>query len=60
MGGERQLNKPLKIPEGVEIRQSKNRSSIRIGFWYKGIQCRETLKLEPTPSNLKLDVLVFP
>lgn len=53
MGGERQLNKPLKIPEGVEIRQSKNRSSIRIGFWYKGIQCRETLKLEPTPSNLK-------
>ena len=28
-------------------------SSIQISFTYKGINCRERLKLQPSPANLK-------
>lgn len=39
-----------KINNGIEPRGD----TIRIHFSYKGIRCRETLKLEPIKSNLKL------
>src|ERR1051326_7597447 len=31
-----------------------SQSTIEIDFYYKGVRCRERLKLEPTPQNLKL------
>jgi len=41
----------LRDPEmqGIEIRGDR----IRITFWWQGQRCRETLKLAPTPPNLK-------
>jgi integrase len=43
MGGERKY-------EGVRIASS---SSIEIDFYYSDTRCKERLKLEPTPANLK-------
>lgn len=43
MGGTRQY-------EGVRSRSEK---SIEIDFVYRGIRCRETFRLAPTPANLK-------
>lgn len=34
---------------GIEVRED----SIRITFHFKGVRCRETLKLKPTKANLK-------
>lgn len=34
---------------GVEVRKQ----SVRIGFMYRGEYCRETLRIAPTPRNLK-------
>lgn len=36
--------------EGVRIASA---STIEIDFYYQGVRCRERLKLEPTPANLK-------
>lgn len=41
--------KIMKQTSGVEIRGN----TIRIHFSHEGIRCRETLKLEPTKSNIK-------
>lgn len=38
---------------GIEIRRGKTRDSIRIKFSFRGVVCRETIKLDPTPANLK-------
>jgi integrase len=38
---------------GVQARYSKTCNSVRIAFWYKRIECRETLAIDPTPSNIK-------
>ncbi len=54
MGSKRQPGNTSKTPPGVELRQLKSgRVSVRIQFYYQGIQCRETLKLEPNPTNVK-------
>ncbi|HAT8326971.1 TPA: DUF3596 domain-containing protein [Legionella pneumophila] len=54
MGRTRQSSNPPKTPTGVEIRQwDSGKSTLRISFYYRGIQCRETLKVEITPSNIK-------
>ncbi|HAT8441419.1 TPA: DUF3596 domain-containing protein [Legionella pneumophila] len=53
MGGKRQQGNELQPPRGVSIRQWETGSAIRIIFSYRGVQCRETLKLEPTKANLK-------
>lgn len=37
---------------GVEVRKGKRGGSIRLRFFYRGVECRETLKLEPTRANL--------
>lgn len=54
MGGKRQSGNTPKTPAGVEIRRwSSGKTTLRISFYYRGVQCRETLKLEVTPSNIK-------
>lgn len=40
------------IPSGIEIREGAKGTTIRIQFMYKGVKCRETLKLPPTKANL--------
>ncbi|HBP6867982.1 TPA: site-specific integrase [Legionella pneumophila] len=54
MGGIRGSGNTTKTPTGVELRQWKSgKATLRIQFYYQGVQCRETLKLEPIPSNIK-------
>lgn len=38
---------------GYEGVRSRADNSIEIDFRYKGVRCRETIKLPPTPANLK-------
>lgn len=38
---------------GVIVRRYKTTSAIQIEFTYRGSRCRESLKIEATPSNLK-------
>lgn len=50
MGGKRKS----KCPEGVEIRYNASGStSLRILFYYRGVLCRESFKLEATPANIR-------
>lgn len=53
MGGRRKQSNELQPPRGVSIREWGTGQAIRIIFSYRGVQCRETLKLEPTKANLK-------
>jgi integrase len=54
MGGKRRSSDTPKTPAGVEIRNwASGKSTLRIHFYYRGVQCRETLKLDVTPSNIK-------
>lgn len=53
MGGTRKQGNELQPPRGVSIREWGTGHAIRIIFSYRGVQCRETLKLEPTKANLK-------
>lgn len=39
--------------EGIEVRDGARGSTIRIRFQFQGRECRETLKLEATPANLR-------
>lgn len=38
--------------DGIEARHGKRGGSIRVHFMFKGVECRETLKLPPTKANL--------
>lgn len=53
MGGKRKQGNELQPARGVSIREWGTGQAIRIIFSYRGVQCRETLKLEPTKANLK-------
>ncbi|CAM2932153.1 TPA: tyrosine-type recombinase/integrase [Legionella pneumophila] len=54
MGGKRRSGDTPKTPAGVEIRRwGSGKTTLRISFYYRSVQCRETLKLEVTPSNIK-------
>jgi integrase len=46
-------NRGQGIPKGVEVRDGKRRSSLRVTFTYNGERCRETLDVEATPPNIK-------
>ncbi|STX50136.1 putative lambdoid prophage Rac integrase [Legionella busanensis] len=54
MGGKRQQSKHPNPPNGVTIRKwTSGKTTIRISFYYRGVRCFETLKLEATSANLK-------
>ena len=41
------------LPKGICIRKNKESSTLQIFFSYKGMQCRETLKLSPTVKHIQ-------
>lgn len=43
----------IELPKGISVRQHKQSTSLQIYFAYRGVDCRETLKLEPTKNNIK-------
>ncbi len=54
MGGKRESSNTAKTPARVELRQwVSGKVTLRVSFYYRGTQCRETIKLGPTPSNIK-------
>ena len=53
MGGKRQQGNDAQSTRGVNVREWGTGQSIRIVFRYRGVLCRETLKIEPTKANLK-------
>jgi len=53
MGRKRDESNESKSVRGVSVREWETGSVIRITFSYRGVMCRETLKLEPTKVNLK-------
>ena len=54
MGGKRQSGDTPKPSNGVTVRQwASGNTTIRISFYFRGVRCFETLKLEATSSNLK-------
>lgn len=46
---DRERQRPI-LPEGIAIRSGKG---IEISFQYRGVRCRETVKLAPTAANIK-------
>ena len=53
MGGARQSSSASKSPPGVEVRRWKSgKETLRINFYYRGFQCRETLNLPVTKANI--------
>jgi integrase len=50
---QREFTRTVKVATGVQGRYSKTCNSVRILFVYKRIECRETLAIEPTPSNIQ-------
>jgi integrase len=53
MGGERKQGNDSKPPRGVTIREHENVKSLQIFFVYRGVRCRESLRLDPTNANLQ-------
>lgn len=41
-----------KLPSGITIRDNAKSQSIRVDFLFKGVRCREGLKLEVTKDNI--------
>jgi integrase len=40
------------VATGIAVRQWQHSTTIRLTFWYKGVECRETLALPATKANL--------
>jgi integrase len=53
MGGTGTKGGAKQTPRGVTIRSNKTSESLQIDFIYKGVRCRESLRLSPTASNIK-------
>lgn len=53
MGGTRGPGDGKRPARGVTIREHANVKSLQIFFVYKGVRCRESLRLEPTGPNIK-------
>src|SRR3990167_2719102 len=53
MGGKRQQGNEYPVARGISVRELDSGQNIRIDFIYRGVRCRETLKIEPTKANLK-------
>lgn len=60
MGSDQQTStkKQQDVPAlGVEVRTGKHgRTSIRLRFMFMGVECRETLRIEATPGNIRYAV----
>lgn len=41
---------------GIELRKGKEKESIRVHFMYRGVKCKETLKLSHTKQNISYAV----
>ncbi|EPS1221622.1 Arm DNA-binding domain-containing protein [Burkholderia cenocepacia] len=50
------MERKQRLPAGIEERNGARGSSLRIRFYFRGEECRETLKLEPTPKNIQYAV----
>lgn len=54
MGGKRRSGDTPKTANGVIVRKwASGKTTLRISFYYQGVRCFETLKLEATASNIK-------
>jgi len=53
MGGKRQQSNEYPVARGISVRGLDSSKCIRIDFTYRGVRCRETLKIEPTKANIK-------
>jgi integrase len=54
MGGKRRSSDTPKTTNGVIVRKwSSGKTTLRISFYFRGVRCFETLKLEGTAANLK-------
>ena len=54
MGGTRRSSDTPKTANGVIVRQwSSGKTTLRISFYYRGVRCFETLKIEATAANIK-------
>lgn len=49
----RKMGSDKSTSRGVELRKGPNSEAIRIRFMYRGMECRETLKLAHTKANIK-------
>ena len=48
-----QRGKATKVATGIAVRQWQNSTTLRISFWYKGVECRETLSLPANKANIQ-------
>ena len=53
MGGTGKQGNIKRPPRGVTVRDNAISKSIQITFAYRGISCRESLRLDPTAANIK-------
>ncbi|QPI52885.1 site-specific integrase [Massilia antarctica] len=53
MGGTGKPVSDKRPPRGVSIREHKNVKSLQIAFVFRGVRCRESLRLEPTAANIR-------
>lgn len=45
--------KRRKLPRGVSIKRNRASETLQVAFTYKGVRCREVLRIEPTTRNIK-------
>lgn len=43
----------MALPRGVRIRDNRQSKSLQITFAFRGVTCREVLRLDPTAANVK-------
>lgn len=47
------VGRKKQLPRGIKIRKNKTSEVIQIAFTYRGVECRETLYMPPTPANIR-------
>lgn len=47
------ITEKSQLSKGITVRKHKRSSAIQLYFRYRGVDCRETIRLEPTKQNLK-------
>lgn len=53
MDRKEQWGKTIRVAPGIAIRQWKNTTTMRLSFCYRGVSCRETIKLPATEPHLR-------